>query len=330
MNQNQEMNQDRFPLGDDRAADGTQNNTHDETIGAASGDALGALDDRYLTEAEEYRAPKRRRTVRWLMSAACFLLIAGALTVWIRPWQLPIMIPGIDPPGLATDRMTPEEPLPEQNLPVTSLPSAAFTRVESFSSSPGVVVRYNLVAMSEEEIFSKPGLVIFRGTITALEGYVIDFSPSDPDDRDSDKPVFSSPFNQSPFNQEAVAVINVEEVFQGNLAVGDHVRILLPAIPDAMMGSRSVWIEDTDLVRQFKEGMSGIFMPVPVGEGGSCFLYHNLAGYRFPDGVRWAFIETDDGLVQHVTSRKLKTLDDAEWYVKWMLFWQRFNPAPRK
>lgn len=151
-----------------------------------------------------------------------------------------------------------------------------------------------------EELFSSFPLAIFRGTITDIENIKISFNGC---------PVY-----------RAIAEIKVEKVYQGACKKGEKVKVLLPCtIADG------TWTEDCGTVEQFKVGTKGIFMPIAYDDSfiweqnGATLKETDIAPYGFADGVRYAFIETDNGLCfdrdSHADIENAESLDDVEAYV---------------
>ena len=71
-------------------------------------------------------------------------------------------------------------------------------------------------------------------------------------------------------------------------------------------------------------------MPIFYTEENSFLEYNNarlvqkdIADYGFPDGMRYAFLETEDGLIfdrySYKTISDAKTLDEVEDYIQTML-----------
>jgi hypothetical protein len=85
---------------------------------------------------------------------------------------------------------------------------------------------------------------------------------------------------------------------RGRLEAGNTVTVLLPA----PVGT-NLQVEDTGVSSQISAGTTGIFLPVKYDEtsireeNGRTLALLDLAGYGLPDGERWMFIETADGLV---------------------------------
>lgn len=121
----------------------------------------------------------------------------------------------------------------------------------------------------------------------------------------------------------AVATVRVDESYLGTAKKGDIVKLLLPCpIIDGY------WIEDTEVLSQTKVGNIGIFLLKDYGKddyyrtNGCELLLSDVADYGFYDGHRFAFLESENGLIFDSVHEKIKnaqTIDDAEEYVIKML-----------
>lgn len=157
---------------------------------------------------------------------------------------------------------------------------------------------------SAEELFSHFKLAIFRGEIVSIENIKISFN------------------NESVYR--ALCEIKIDKTYQGNGKKGDRVKILLPCPI-----TESEWTEDCDVVEQFRVGTKGIFMPIVYDEtsrwtqNGATLMETDIAPYGLADGVRYCFIETENGLVfdrdSHSEIKAAATLDEVESYVTAMI-----------
>lgn len=162
----------------------------------------------------------------------------------------------------------------------------------------------DLVYLTEEQIFQEYDTAIFKGTIQEIRNIVLDYNGQK--------------------NYQAVAQIQVEKVYRGDCSAGDTLTVLLPC--PIMEG---YWVEDTDTVSAFRTGLTGIFMPVQYDDSYYCsmnnatLMYRDIADYGFFDGTRWAFLETEDGLVYakwtYESLTGASTLEDVEAYIYRML-----------
>jgi hypothetical protein len=152
-------------------------------------------------------------------------------------------------------------------------------RVKYVKTVPGSIrQRADLVPLTEEEIFSHFNSAIVKGNIVNLSNIEINMNGEK--------------------EYRAIAEIQVEKVYRGKVAQGDTISILLPCpIMD------DIWVEDTDTVSAMRVGQTGIFMPIKYDEhslyesNGATLVLSDIAEYGFPDGSRFAFVQTNDGLV---------------------------------
>ena len=69
------------------------------------------------------------------------------------------------------------------------------------------------------------------------------------------------------------------------------------------LGKDELFIEDSDIISKIQQGTKGIFMPTSLGsqevspEDGVRLVPSDLAEYGFQDGLRYAFLETKQGLL---------------------------------
>ena len=162
-------------------------------------------------------------------------------------------------------------------------------RVRYVYNPPISKAMYDLVSLTEEEIFQgrngRDGAwenVIFYGEVKKIRNIVLDFRGASLDYH---------------LDYQAIAEIEVREVYRGDIAPGDVISVLLPC----PIG-KGVWVEDTGVISQLREGMTGIFMPIRYSEtdcweeNGVTLILRDVAGYGLPDGERYAFLETPGGL----------------------------------
>lgn len=174
-------------------------------------------------------------------------------------------------------------------------------------ADPSVVTKtsYSLIDFkSEDELFTYFNTAVFKGTVREIRNIQIDFNGMK--------------------EYRAIAEIEVEAVYRGDCKTGETVGVLLPCtIEDG------VWVEDTEVVSAMRKGTKGIFMPVIYDENsfweqhGATLCQRDLAPYGFADGVRYAFLETDDGLLfdryTYESIADAQTLDEIEAYVVKMI-----------
>ena len=167
----------------------------------------------------------------------------------------------------------------------------------------------SLTGLTEEELFTCYDTAIFRGTVLEIRNIILNFN--------GDK------------EYRAIAKIEVEKVYRGPCSEGDTVSVMLPC-PIA----KGFWVTDTSTVSAMKAGNAGIFMPViyddensVLEQNGAKLDKRDLADYGFADGERYAFLETDNGLVFNKDAYRsiadAANLDEVGDYIETML--ERLN-----
>ena len=228
--------------------------------------------------------PVRRRRVRGVWAAAaCVCLLLGAL-LWPR-----------------SGTITPEPQVGDFEL------SEGTTAKVTVGIEGDVGARIvDLVWLTEEELFRQEGLYAFRGRVSGLTNVTLDFN--------GEKEI------------RCIATVAVEKVYCGEVEEGEQIAMLLPC-PAGVSGQ--LWIEDTDTASRIESGMEGIFMPWAYLEdtcwkqNGATLMLRDLASCGLADGLRWMFLQTDEGLVYEKSAYPgadgAVTLDDIESYVVKML-----------
>ena len=249
--------------------------------------SLGGLDPELIMKAapaEKAQKKKRNNWVKWGSLAACLCLIIGAITIITHFGD------NISEPQLG------EIPLSDKTTAkVTNGCDDIIT-----ASSKG-----ELVYLTEEEMFARENIYVFRGTVSGLRNVTIDFNGIK--------------------IARCIATIVINEVYQGDLSAGEQITMLIPCAID-IIGKT---VEDTDGIAQLKDGMEGIFMPLVYDENsyiemnGAVLIIQDLAAYGLLDGMRWAFLDTERGLVflrsAYPGAKEATNLDDIETYVIEML-----------
>jgi len=247
---------------------------------------LGKVDEKYIKEADPEVKAKRKPPVwtKWAAMAACLCLVIGAVIMFPHTGNNP---PDSQPGSIVLSDKT------------TAKVSYGFNE-DDISIAKG-----ELVYLTEDELFSKERMYAFRGKVSGLTNYTIDFN--------GERVV------------RCVAIIEIDKVYQGDLTEGEQIKMLLPCPIDEY----NLWIEDTGIISQLKSGMEGIFMPIVYNEesrweqNGAVLMLTDLATCGLMDGMRWAFLDTERGLVFERNAYRgaadAKTLDEIEGYVMEML-----------
>lgn len=249
-------------------------------------DIIGDIDGDLIEEAG--RVPRRAFPIKKIIAAAaCFVMIAAAAIVTL-------------PRTLMRDA---EEKSQVDNYYATYGKAELITAVDSDDLKNTETYHESMsdmMAYAEKELFSHP-TDIFRGEIMGESYYLVDF--------------------EGVGYYYSVVTVRVDKVYRGDLASGDVISIKAGAV-----SRQGIWVEDTETVSAMKEGISGIFMVNDyMGEirndaffdGGGVITHH------FRDGERYAFLETEAGLVfsewAYPSLENAKTLQDVEAFVKKMV-----------
>ncbi len=167
-------------------------------------------------------------------------------------------------------------------------------------SVPDTKQSYSLVPLTEQELFARFDTAVLKGTVTKIDNIVLDFNGEK--------------------DYRAIAQIQIEKVWRGDCRENEIISVLLPCpIQD------DFWVEDTETVAELRVGMTGIFMPMVYDgddfhiENGAQLLLSDIAPYGFADGSRYAFLETENGLVfargAYESIADAQTLSEIEDYV---------------
>lgn len=168
---------------------------------------------------------------------------------------------------------------------------------------PNIHVERSLVGLSEDEIFNKYNTSIFKGEVIDIKNIKIKMG-----------------MGKRSEQYRAITTIKILENYRGNEKSGDVVKILLPC---PIKGD--TWVEDTEIVSGMSVGTIGIFMPIKYDESSirkenNATLYlMEISEYGFLDGERYAFIQTENGVVYADWAFKSipenSSLEDIEKYI---------------
>ena len=189
------------------------------------------------------------------------------------------------------------------------------SRIDLSEYSRGVTARYALfvpplseeaclVYLTEEELFTEWSDIIIKGTVKKIDNIKLDFNGNT--------------------MYRALAEVQVEKAYHGKCKEGETIRMLLPGAVTAGIHSSIM-----DTLGRLKVGMTGIFMPTAyhidsVYQSNGAILYlGDLAPYGFGDGIRFAFLETENGLMfdesAYVGAQGAQNLEDIEAFIYEML-----------
>lgn len=163
----------------------------------------------------------------------------------------------------------------------------------------------NLVEMSEDELFSKWEPALVRGVVQQIDHIELDFNGQE--------------------EYRSLVTIVVTDVYRGEIEPGSTIQVLTVA----GVGSE-VLQSDAVVISELRLGMEGIFMPRRHdashvwSQNGASLQVMDVSDYGFPDGERYMFLNTDDGLVfsrdAYPSLAGATTLEDVEAF---MMDWTR-------
>ena len=259
-------------------------------------DAMSELDTKYVDEALNYKKRvKKPIWVKWGAMVAClavvFFIGISILTSYLNQ----------------QDITSPDNPTitPSDNSTIALSDNSTNVIARYIDEAPTTSTNMDLQLLTEEEVFSTSSMAIFKGIVLEIKNVELDFSGVK--------------------EYRAIAQIEVKEVFQGSCKEGETVSVLLPCPI-----SEDIWVEDTDVISAMKSGMTGIFMPVLYNDENSiwkqnnaCLVKKDIAEYGLLDGLQYAFLETESGLVfskeTYESIADVTTLNEVEEYIQTML-----------
>ncbi len=164
-----------------------------------------------------------------------------------------------------------------------------------------------LAEIPEDELFTMYEIIAFKGTVQSVDNILIEFESGEA------------------LLYYSVANLQVEKVYKGDIEENSTLKVLIP-----YPFSDGIDISNNDTVKQLEVGMTGIFTPKvsnPTDDfhqwGENKIVFADIAPYRFTDGTRWMFLDTDEGLLfdrhSYNGAANAETLDDIEEYVNTML-----------
>ncbi len=242
-------------------------------------DAIGEARDEYILDAEAFERRKWRILPALAAAAACLAVVLGTLA-----WSGALRGPG------------------NYDLSARSENVRVFDLTRPPKGAPKNI--YDLMRLTEEEMFTYWDTAIFRGVVTDIQNIEVDM-------------------NGESFYWSLVSV-KVSHVLRGGVEPGETVRIRV----ETPIGEE-VWVEDQDLAARLRVGTEGIFMPQVYdgesmfGANGAWLCLRDLAPYGLADGVRWLFLDTPEGLAFYrpafPSASGAETLEDIEAYIGRML-----------
>lgn len=161
--------------------------------------------------------------------------------------------------------------------------------------------KWTMVPMTEEKIFSRENMYIFRGTVITLTDITIDFNGYK--------------------KGGCIATISVKKVYKGNIKEGEQIKMLLQCATILENGDN----ENSQLISRLKTGTEGIFMPYTYNDtsrienNGATLMLKDLASCGIPNMMSLMFLSTDQGIFyserEYPGVQNSDNLDAIEEYV---------------
>ena len=190
--------------------------------------------------------------------------------------------------------------------------------VENPEQQPAPMLK--LLELSEEELFSRWPTAIVRGVVTDIKNIKLEAVADEFSMLRAIVTVTPSKVLRDVSDSEAEDETEGEAEGETEGGIEGDITILVNCPIDG-----SFILEDTETVSAIRLGMEGIFMVQPYADDelweleNSALRWKDLADYHFPDGRRYAFLSTEDGLLYaewaYPGLAGAETLDDVEAYI---------------
>ena len=185
-------------------------------------------------------------------------------------------------------------------IPLSTDSTASSVQIVDQTKVTSDISEENMMEMTEDELFSKWDPVVVRGTVTDIRHIEIDFNGET--------------------EYQSLITIHVSNVYRGDVQIGRDLIVRADAIKETGQTT------DASVISQVKQGMEGIFMPIPyddefVWEQNEATLrLKDIANYTFPDGERYLFLDTPNGLLfERDAYPSLQGVDSLDEVEHWMM-----------
>ena len=187
-----------------------------------------------------------------------------------------------------------------ERIPLSTDSTANSVHIVDQSKVTSDISEENMMDMTEDELFSKWNPVVVRGTVTDIRHIEIDFNGET--------------------EYQSLITIHISNVYRGDVQIGRDLIVRADAIKETGQTT------DASVISQVKQGMEGIFMPIPyddefVWEQNEATLrLKDIADYGFPDGERYLFLDTPNGLLfERDAYPSLQGVDSLDEVEDWMM-----------
>ena len=187
-----------------------------------------------------------------------------------------------------------------ERIPLSTDSTANSVHIVDQSKVTSDISEENMMDMTEDELFSKWNPVVVRGTVTNIRHIEIDFNGET--------------------EYQSLITIHVSNVYRGDVQVGRDLIVRADAIGETRQA------EHTSNISHVQPGMEGIFMPIPYDDefvweqNDATLRLKDIADYGFPDGERYLFLDTPNGLLfERDAYPSLQGVDSLDEVEDWMM-----------
>ncbi|WP_270810212.1 hypothetical protein [Exiguobacterium sp. CinTr1] len=187
-----------------------------------------------------------------------------------------------------------------ERIPLSTDSTANSVHIVDQSKVTSDISEENMMDMTEDELFSKWNPVVVRGTVTNIRHIEIDFNGET--------------------EYQSLIKIHVSNVYRGDVQVGQDLIVRADAIPETGQTT------DASVISHVKQGMEGIFMPISYDDefvweqNDATLRLKDIADYGFPDGERYLFLDTPNGLLfERDAYPSLQGVDSLDEVEDWMM-----------
>ncbi|MBR2679786.1 MAG: hypothetical protein IKE23_03360 [Exiguobacterium sp.] len=187
-----------------------------------------------------------------------------------------------------------------ERIPLSTDSTANSVHIVDQSKVTSDISEENMMDMTEDELFSKWNPVMVRGTVTNIRHIEIDFNGET--------------------EYQSLITIHVSNVYRGDVQIGRDLIVRADAIGETGQA------EHMSVISHVKQGMEGIFMPIPYDDefvweqNDATLRLKDIADYGFPDGERYLFLDTPNGLLfEQDAYPSLQGVDSLDEVEDWMM-----------
>ncbi|MBR2077758.1 MAG: hypothetical protein IJ878_10430 [Exiguobacterium sp.] len=187
-----------------------------------------------------------------------------------------------------------------ERIPLSTDSTANSVHIVDQSKVTSDISEENMMDMTEDELFSKWNPVMVRGTVTNIRHIEIDFNGET--------------------EYQSLITIHVSNVYRGDVQIGRDLIVRADAIGETGQA------EHVSVISHVKQGMEGIFMPIPYDDefvweqNDATLRLKDIADYGFPDGERYLFLDTPNGLLfEQDAYPSLQGVDSLDEVENWMM-----------